>query len=68
MSTHHAPGARRTYGTTLSGIQLNATATAVVYGSTVTVAGNFTYAADDTKKGPYRPAANHPWRKSFKGL
>ncbi len=23
---------------------------------------------DDTKKGPYRPAANHPWRKSFKGL
>jgi hypothetical protein len=25
-------------------------------------------AANDTKKGPYRPAANHPWRKSFKGL
>jgi Helix-turn-helix domain len=23
---------------------------------------------DDTKKGPYRPAANHPWRKGFKGL
>ncbi len=25
-------------------------------------------AAEDTKKGPYRPAANHPWRKGFKGL
>jgi transposase len=24
--------------------------------------------ADDTKKGPYRPAANHPWRKGFKGM
>jgi Helix-turn-helix domain len=24
--------------------------------------------ADDTKKGPYRPAATHPWRKGFKGL
>jgi hypothetical protein len=22
-------------------------------------------AADDTKKGPYRPAANHPWRRTF---
>jgi transposase len=21
--------------------------------------------ADDTKKGPYRPAANHPWRRTF---
>jgi hypothetical protein len=25
-------------------------------------------AADDTKKGPRRPAANHPWRKGFKGM
>jgi transposase len=25
-------------------------------------------AAEDTKKGPYRPAANHPWRKGFKGM
>jgi hypothetical protein len=25
-------------------------------------------AAEDSSKGPYRPAANHPWRKSFKGL
>jgi hypothetical protein len=25
-------------------------------------------AEEDTKKGPYRPAANHPWRKGFKGL
>jgi helix-turn-helix protein len=25
-------------------------------------------AAEDTKKGPYRPAASHPWRKGFKGL
>jgi transposase len=25
-------------------------------------------AEEDTKKGPFRPAANHPWRKSFKGL
>jgi len=24
--------------------------------------------AEDTKKGPRRPAANHPWRKSFKGM
>jgi hypothetical protein len=24
-------------------------------------------AVEDTKKGPYRPAANHPWRKGFKG-
>jgi hypothetical protein len=24
-------------------------------------------AAEDSKKGPYRPAANHPWRKGFKG-
>jgi transposase len=23
-------------------------------------------AADDTQKGPYRPAENHPWRKRFK--
>jgi transposase len=22
-------------------------------------------AADDTRKGPYRPAANHPWRRTF---
>jgi hypothetical protein len=22
-------------------------------------------AADDSKKGPYRPAANHPWRRTF---
>jgi hypothetical protein len=22
--------------------------------------------AEDTKKGPYRPAANHPWRKGFR--
>ena len=21
--------------------------------------------ADDTRKGPYRPAANHPWRRTF---
>jgi hypothetical protein len=21
--------------------------------------------AEDSKKGPYRPAANHPWRKGF---
>ncbi len=32
-----------TYGTPLSGIQLNASATAIVNGSTVTVPGNFTY-------------------------
>jgi hypothetical protein len=25
-------------------------------------------AGEDSKKGPYRPAANHPWRKGFKGL
>ena len=25
-------------------------------------------AADDTKKGPYRPAADHPWRKGFKKM
>jgi transposase len=25
-------------------------------------------AADDTKKGPRRPAANHPWRKGFKRM
>jgi DNA-binding CsgD family transcriptional regulator len=25
-------------------------------------------AEEDTKKGPYRPAANHPWRRGFKGL
>jgi transposase len=24
-----------------------------------------TDAADDTKKGPYRPPANHPWRRTF---
>jgi hypothetical protein len=24
--------------------------------------------AEDIKKGPYRPAANHPWRKGFKGM
>ena len=24
-------------------------------------------AAEDSKKGPYRPAADHPWRRSFKG-
>ncbi len=23
--------------------------------------------ADDNKKGPYRPAADHPWRRGFKG-
>jgi Helix-turn-helix domain len=23
--------------------------------------------ADDTKKGPYRPAADHPWRRGFPG-
>ncbi len=23
-------------------------------------------AADDTKKGPYRPAADHPWRRGFR--
>jgi transposase len=23
--------------------------------------------ADDTKKGPYRPAADHPWRRGFRG-
>jgi helix-turn-helix protein len=23
-------------------------------------------AAEDTKKGPYRPAANHPWRRGFR--
>jgi Helix-turn-helix domain len=25
-------------------------------------------AAENTKKGPRRPAANHPWRKGFKGM
>jgi hypothetical protein len=25
-------------------------------------------AAEDTTKGPRRPAANHPWRKGFKGM
>jgi hypothetical protein len=24
-------------------------------------------AAEDTKKGPYRPAADHPWRRGFRG-
>jgi hypothetical protein len=24
--------------------------------------------AEDTRKGPRRPAANHPWRKGFKGM
>jgi hypothetical protein len=24
--------------------------------------------AEDTQKGPRRPAANHPWRKGFKGM
>jgi len=25
-------------------------------------------ASENTKKGPYRPAANHPWRKGFKRM
>ena len=24
-------------------------------------------AGEDTKKGPYRPAADHPWRRGFRG-